>query len=51
MELLGIGPGPEVGRAMAFLKELRVEEGPLGKEEASRRLLESWPIGTAVDAP
>jgi poly(A) polymerase len=42
MELLGIGPGPQVGRAMAFLKELRIEEGPLGKEEAGRRLLEVW---------
>jgi poly(A) polymerase len=42
MELLGIGPGPDVGRAMAFLKELRIESGPLGKEEATRRLLAWW---------
>ena len=42
MDLLGLGPGPDVGRAMAFLKELRIDEGPLGKEEAGRRLLTWW---------
>jgi poly(A) polymerase len=42
MELLGIGPGPDVGKAMAFLKELRIEHGPLGKEEAGRRLHRWW---------
>jgi poly(A) polymerase len=42
MEVLGIPPGPEVGRAMAFLMELRLDEGPLGAEEAERRLLEWW---------
>jgi poly(A) polymerase len=42
MEQLGIGPGPDVGRALAFLLELRVDEGPLGEEEASRRLAEWW---------
>jgi poly(A) polymerase len=41
MELLGVGPGPVVGRALDFLLELRIEEGPLGEEEASRRLL-AW---------
>jgi poly(A) polymerase len=41
MDLLGIGPGPEVGRALAFLMELRLDEGPLGKEEARARLL-AW---------
>jgi len=40
MALLGIGPGREVGDALRFLLELRLEEGPLGKEEATRRLLE-----------
>ncbi len=42
MDLLGIGPGPEVGRALAFLMELRLDEGPLGKEEAQTRLLAWW---------
>jgi poly(A) polymerase len=42
MDLLGVGPGPVVGRALAFLMELRLDEGPLGEEEAGRRLLEWW---------
>ncbi|MGH9044469.1 MAG: CCA tRNA nucleotidyltransferase [Acidimicrobiales bacterium] len=41
MEILGIGPGPMVGRALDFLLELRMDEGPLGPQEASRRL-ETW---------
>jgi len=40
--ILGIGPSREVGEAYRFLLELRTEEGPLGAEEASRRLLEWW---------
>lgn len=40
MALLGLRPGPEVGRAYAFLLELRLSEGVLGEEEATRRLLE-----------
>jgi poly(A) polymerase len=42
MEELGIGPGRDVGRALAFLLELRMEEGPLGEKEARRRLDEWW---------
>ena len=42
MELLGLQPGPEVGRAMAFLTELRLEEGPLGPDEAEARLRAWW---------
>jgi poly(A) polymerase len=42
MEELGIGPGRDVGRALAFLLELRMEEGPLGEKEARRRLAEWW---------
>jgi poly(A) polymerase len=42
MELLGIGPGPEVGRALAFLMELRLDEGPLGEERAAERLRQWW---------
>jgi poly(A) polymerase len=41
MELLGIGPGPVVGEALAMLLEARLDEGPLGEEEAERRLL-AW---------
>ncbi|WP_158867291.1 CCA tRNA nucleotidyltransferase [Leifsonia sp. AG29] len=42
MRLLDLKPGPEVGKAMAFLMELRLDEGPLGSEEATARLLEWW---------
>jgi poly(A) polymerase len=42
MAELGIRPGPDVGRALAFLLELRLEEGPLGEEEARRRLRAWW---------
>jgi poly(A) polymerase len=42
MALLGLEPGREVGQALSFLLELRMDEGPLGEEEAARRLLEWW---------
>ncbi|HEX3794685.1 MAG TPA: CCA tRNA nucleotidyltransferase [Acidimicrobiales bacterium] len=42
MTLLGVGPGPVVGQALRFLMELRLDEGPLGEEEAGRQLMEWW---------
>jgi poly(A) polymerase len=39
---LGIPPGREVGQALAFLLELRMDEGPLGHEEALLRLDAWW---------
>ena len=42
MDLLGVPAGPVVGKALAFLLELRMEEGPLGPEEAERRLRAWW---------
>jgi len=42
MELLGVGPGPVVGRALAFLMELRLDEGPLSEDEATARLRAWW---------
>ena len=42
MDELGLEPGRDVGRALAFLLELRLEEGPLGEEEARKRLAEWW---------
>ena len=42
MQLLELRPGPAVGRALEFLLELRIEEGPLGEVEATRRLREWW---------
>ena len=41
MELLGIPPGPVVGRAWQHLKELRLERGPLSREEAEAELF-AW---------
>jgi poly(A) polymerase len=38
MRILGLQPGPEVGRAMKFLLDLRLDEGPLDPEEAEARL-------------
>jgi poly(A) polymerase len=42
MALLGLGPGPEIGRAWRFLKDLRLERGPLDPDEAEAALLEWW---------
>ena len=42
MAHLGIPPGPVVGEALAMLLEARLEEGPLGEEEALRRLDAWW---------
>jgi len=42
MAHLGIGPGRDVGQALAMLLELRMEEGPLREDEAYRRLDEWW---------
>ncbi len=42
MRILGLKPGREVGEAYRFLLEERLEHGPLGAEEAERRLLNWW---------
>jgi poly(A) polymerase len=42
MARLGLRPGREVGEALAFLLELRLDEGPLGSDEAGRRLDAWW---------
>ena len=41
MEILGVPPGPIVGRAWRHLKELRLERGPLPPEQAKEELL-AW---------
>ena len=38
MELLGIGPGPLVGQAYKHLLSLRMERGPLSREDAEAEL-------------
>jgi poly(A) polymerase len=47
MARIGLRPGPEVGQALDFLLELRLEEGPLGEAEAGRRLDDWWAARTA----
>lgn len=42
MAHLGLAPGRDVGDALKFLLELRLDEGPLGEEEALRRLDAWW---------
>jgi poly(A) polymerase len=42
MRILGLPPGREVGEAYRFLLEERLEDGPLGADEAERRLLAWW---------
>jgi poly(A) polymerase len=38
MEFLGVKPGPIVGEAKSFLLEIRLDEGPISKDEARERL-------------
>lgn len=42
MELLGIPAGPQVGEAWNYLKELRLDRGPLSRDEATAELLAWW---------
>jgi len=42
MRLLGIPAGPQVGQAWNFLKELRLDRGPLDHDEAVAELLAWW---------
>jgi poly(A) polymerase len=41
-EVLGIPPGPVLGRAYSFLLAVRLDDGPIGKEEAAERLRAWW---------
>ena len=42
MDVLGIAPGPVVGRALDFLMEIRLDEGEITPAEATVRLREWW---------
>ncbi len=46
MAALGIGPGPDVGRAYRFLLELRLDQGLVGEDRAREALLAWWPAAT-----
>lgn len=41
-EVLGIGPGREIGEAYRFLLDLRLDEGIVSEDDAERRLREWW---------
>lgn len=42
MQILGVGPGPVIGKAYAFLLELRLENGPLEHDQAVAELKKWW---------
>ena len=44
MEVLGVGPSRIVGEALAFLMEIRLEEGEISEDDAAARLRE-WAAG------
>ncbi|HUC27827.1 MAG TPA: CCA tRNA nucleotidyltransferase [Streptosporangiaceae bacterium] len=50
MAVLGIPPGPLVGRAYKYLLELRIEAGPLGRERAVQELL-TWAASVGIEPP
>ncbi|TDQ05186.1 CCA tRNA nucleotidyltransferase [Labedaea rhizosphaerae] len=50
MKILGIPPGPMVGKAWQHLKELRLDNGPMAHEDAVAALL-SWAKAQGLGAP
>ncbi|MGO4419600.1 CCA tRNA nucleotidyltransferase, partial [Streptomyces sp. MCAF7] len=42
MKILGIGPGPQVGKAYKHLLELRLEHGPIERDAAVTALQDWW---------
>jgi poly(A) polymerase len=50
MKLLGLPPGPLVGQAWKFLKELRLDRGPLDHDEAVAEL-RKWAADQGLAAP
>jgi poly(A) polymerase len=50
MRLLGIPPGPLVGKAVAHLRECRLERGPMDPEETRAELLR-WAEAEGLPAP
>jgi poly(A) polymerase len=50
MQILGVPPGPAVGRAYQHLLDLRMEHGPLGAERATQELL-AWAVAEGLDVP
>jgi poly(A) polymerase len=50
MRILGLAPGPVVGRAHNFLLEVRINRGPIGREEAVQELLR-WAADEGIPVP
>src|SRR6201998_3632777 len=50
MRILGLTPGPLVGRAHDFLLELRITRGPIGREQAAQELLR-WAAEEGIAPP
>jgi poly(A) polymerase len=50
MELLGVPPGPIVGKAWKHLKEVRLDRGPLGRDEAEAEL-RRWAAEQGIEPP
>ncbi|RAY14722.1 CCA tRNA nucleotidyltransferase [Actinomadura craniellae] len=48
--VLGIPPGPLVGKAYRFLLDLRLDRGPIGEEAATEALL-SWARAQGLEPP
>ncbi len=50
MQLLGVSPGPLVGRAWQHLKELRLNHGPLDRTQAEAEL-RRWAVSQGIEPP
>jgi len=50
MRVLGVPPGPVVGRAYNYLLELRINQGELGRERVTQELLD-WAAAEGISAP
>jgi poly(A) polymerase len=46
MAILDIPPGREVGEALAFLLEIRLDEGEIGEALETERLRHWWDVRT-----
>ena len=40
--MLGIEPGPQLGKAYQYLLSVRLDEGVIGKDAATQRLRQWW---------
>jgi poly(A) polymerase len=48
MTILGIGPSRVIGEALDMMLQMRLDEGPLGEAEATKRLLHWWETRSAT---